>query len=164
MSDHPRDDSVAADDINEDKCRRCGISCHVAVPCRDRLVVVPGLHCKFLSQEDDGRFGCTVYADRYAQAPWCHSAAEAAPLGYLADDCPYGTPAGMGKIRLPDAEFDTVWPELLRKLRFWGLPIHVSEAALLAEVVRREGGTWRLEPWPGDAERVRLIRVQVGRA
>ncbi len=148
------------DGAHEDKCRRCGVSCHIAIPVRDRHIVVPGMHCKFLAEGTDGKFGCTVYADRFTQAPWCHHADVAAPLGYMADDCPYGTPAGMGKTRLSAVEFERTWPEILRKLRFWGVPIFTHEAALLAEVTRREGGQWRLEPWPGDEERLRLVRVR----
>lgn len=146
-----------ADDDHEAKCRRCGVSCHVAVPVRGRNIVVPGLRCRFLEPDGTG-FVCTVYADRFARAPWCHHAEVAAPLGFLADDCPYGTPEGYGKIRLPDDAFDTLWPDILRKLRNWGVPSYIHTDALLAEVSRREGGAWRLEPWPGDDERLRLLR------
>lgn len=146
-----------ADADHEGKCRRCGISCHMAIPSdRHGLVAVPGLRCQFLEQEPDGRFGCTVYLDRFARAPWCHHADEAAPLGYLASDCPYGTPPGLGKVRLPDDEFDRVWPEMLRKMRSWGVPIYVHRDALIAEVRRRTGIAYELEPWPGDPERLRL--------
>jgi hypothetical protein len=148
------------DDVHEDRCRRCGTSCHIAIPVRERHVVVPGVHCKFLSEGEDGKFGCTVYADRFTQAPWCHHADVAGPLGYLADDCPYGVPAGTGKVRLSEVEFARNWPEILRKLRFWGVPVYVHEASLLAAVSRREGGQWCLEPWPGDDERLRLVRLR----
>lgn len=142
---------------HEDKCRRCGSSCHVAVPTDLRgTVVVPGLHCEFLVAETGGKFACTVYQERFARAPWCHHADVAAPLGYLADDCPYGTPPGQGKIRLGEAEFAQVWPEILRKLRSWGVPSYINQQALLLEVTRRTGRTWTLDPWPGDAERLRL--------
>lgn len=162
---------VAAD--REDLCRRCGVSCHVAVPVRDgRTVVVPHLHCRFLAptvHTDDatpapgtpGGFGCTVYSDRFAQAPWCHTADDAAPQGFLADDCPYGTPPGMGKQRLPTGELNRLWPEILRRLRVWGVPAYIAPEPFLAEVARREGGRWRLDPWPGGIpgdERLRLVR------
>lgn len=145
------------DDAHEAKCRRCGVSCHMAIPSDTMgLVAVPGLRCQFLEQGQDGLFACTVYAERFARAPWCHHADEAAPLGYLASDCPYGTPPGLGKVRLADADFDRVWPEMLRKMRAWGVPIYVHREALLAEVRRRTGTAYVLEPWPGDAERLRL--------
>lgn len=129
----------------------------MAVPTeRHGLVAVPGLRCQFLEPGEADRFDCTVYAERFARAPWCHHADEAAPLGYLAEDCPYGTPPGLGKVRLDDATFDRVWPELLRKMRSWGVPVYVHRAALLAEVQRRTGTAYVLEPWPGDPERLRL--------
>ena len=151
-----------ADTDHEARCRRCGVSCHVAVPTdRSGAVAVPGLHCMYLRAEGDGKFGCSVYLDRFARAPWCHHADVAAPLGYLAHDCPYGTPPGLGKIALPEAEFAAVWPEILRKLRSWGVPAYIDRAALLAEVARRTGRRWLLEPWPGDDERLRLRSVTV---
>ncbi|MSP90421.1 MAG: hypothetical protein EXR79_01225 [Myxococcales bacterium] len=145
----------------EATCRRCGASCHVAVPIQGRTVVVPGLHCQFLAADGPGRFRCTVYADRFARAPWCHAARDVVSQGFLADDCPYGTPAGMGKVRLTDAEFDAVWPAVLRKLRSWGVPTYIGRAALLAEVARRQGEPWALEAFPGFSDRLRLVRVHL---
>jgi len=145
-----------SDTRHEDKCRRCGTSCHVAVPLRGRVIVVPGLHCEFLAAQPDGTFACTVYTERFARAPWCHHADVAAPLGYLADDCPYGVQAGYGKTKLPEAELAKVWPHLLKKLVDWGVPTFIARAALLAECERREGVAFVLEPWPGDPERLRL--------
>lgn len=148
---------------HEAKCRRCGTSCHVAVPTdKHGVVAVPGLRCMFL--ESDGElFACTVYADRFTRAPWCHHADVAAPLGYLATDCPYGSPPGEGKVRLSDTDFAAVWPEVLRKIRSWGVPAYVHQAALLAEVARRSGGEWVLEPWPGDPERLRLRHLPLSK-
>ncbi len=159
-----RTGSRRADPPHEQLCRRCGVSCHVALPVRERYVVVPGLHCKFLEEQENNTFGCRVYADRFEQAPWCHHAEIAGPLGYLAQDCPYGTPAGLGKVRVSEEEFAELWPELLGKIRFWGVPTYIDGARLLAEVVRRSGGSWRLEPWPGDSERLRLMRGSGGLA
>lgn len=121
--------------------------------------MVPGLHCRFLRAEPDGRFGCTVYADRFRLAPWCHHADLAAPLGFLADDCPYALSRGIqgGKIKLDEAELVDAWPQLLERIRSWGMPDMINRAALLREVSRREGGAWRLEVWPGDPERLRLL-------
>ena len=64
----------ASDAAHEDKCRRCGNSCHVAVPIGERAIVVPGLHCRYLVEDAPGHFGCSVYAERFAKAPWCHHA------------------------------------------------------------------------------------------
>jgi hypothetical protein len=136
----------------------------VSVPIDGRHVVVAGLHCTFLAATPDGRFRCTVYDERFERAPWCHSAKDAAPLGYLADDCPYGIAAGvqpgMGKTILPPAEFDAAWPAILRRIRSWGVPSFVNRDALLREIERREGDRWVIEPWPGlrDTLRVRPAR------
>ena len=131
-------------------------------------MVVPQLHCCFLKPTDPDRrpgdaggFGCTVYDRRFTMAPWCHTADDAGPQGFLADDCPYGTPPGEGKRRVSPEELDRLWPEILRRLRVWGVPAYVDREAFVAEVARREGGRWRLDPWlggsPGD-ERLRLVR------
>lgn len=148
------------DAAHEAQCRRCGISCHVAVPLgsgrRQRLIAVPGLHCRYLQQDLDGRFGCSVYAERFALAPWCHHADVAGPLGYLAHDCPYGTPAGQGKIRLTENELQAVWPELLWVIEQGGVPNFVDRDALLAEVGRREGRQFVLVPDPRDPEQLLL--------
>ncbi len=147
-----------ADPKHEGQCRRCGVSCHLAVPLDDRPIMVPGLHCQFLLEEPDGRFSCTVYNDRFDKAPWCHHADLAAPLGFLADDCPYALKQGIsgGKVRLSEDEMADVWPQLLERIRSWGVPVLIDRAALLREVSRREGSAWTLGVWPGDPERLRL--------
>lgn len=154
------------DPEHEAQCRRCGISCHVAVPHgmgrRERLIVVPGLHCRYLAQTADGQWGCTVYEDRFARAPWCHHADVAAPLGYLAHDCPYGSPPGKGKVRLAKVALDAIWPELLWTMTAHGLPDCIAHEPLLAEVQRRQGVAYTLQPWPGDPERLRLTAVRGG--
>lgn len=150
--------AATATATDEATCRRCGASCHVAVPAGPiGAVVVPGLHCQFLAADGD-RFTCTVYADRYARAPWCHSAAEAQPQGYLATDCPYG-PNADGKLVLPEDQFVTQWPAILRNLRAWGVPVYVHQQALLQQVEKRTRRKWTLQPWPGDPERLRLAPV-----
>lgn len=147
-----------ADDAHEGQCRRCGISCHLAVPLDDRPIMVPGLHCRYLRAEPDGRFNCSVYADRFRLAPWCHHADLAAPMGFLADDCPYALSRGIsgGKIRLSEAELVDAWPQLLERIRSWGVPVLIDRVALLREVSRREGGAWQLAAWPGDPDRLQL--------
>ncbi|MSQ85099.1 MAG: hypothetical protein EXR77_19865 [Myxococcales bacterium] len=143
------------DGAKEDLCRRCGASCHVAVPVDEMgAVVVAGLHCQFL-QRDGDRFACSVYTERFERAPWCHTAEQAQPLGYLASDCPYGAHQE-GKKTLPAAEFARVFPSILRNLRAWGLPTYIDRGAFLSELYTRTGRRWALDPWPGDAERLRL--------
>lgn len=141
----------ATDAAHEDKCRRCGNSCHVAVPIGERAIVVPGLHCRYLVEDAPGRFGCSVYAERFAKAPWCHHADVAGPLGYLGHDCPYGTP-GRGKERVSDAEFRQLWPHIWRILRSWGVPNFVDHDQFLAAMHARTGREWELVPMlqPGD--------------
>ena len=94
---------------HEALCRRCGMSCHFAVPVNGLAVVIDALRCKFLARSSDsgsdssaGQYHCTIYADRFAQAPWCHTADSALSGGFLAQDCPYakGTPGYGGKVRL----------------------------------------------------------------
>ena len=150
-----------SDTEHEDKCTRCGTSCHLAVPIGSRAIVVPGLHCKFLRAETDGRFSCTVYSERFERAPWCHHADAAAPKGFLSLDCAYARELGMkkGKERLSEAELEPIWPELLQRVRSWGVPDHIDREALLREVSRREGGAFELVPWPGDPGRWMLRSV-----
>lgn len=147
-----------ADSEHEDKCRRCGASCHLAVPHDDLAVVFPGLHCRYLSRESDGRFSCTVYPTRFEVAPWCHHADVAVPQGFMATDCPYAMEQGVtdGKSVLSEPELERIWPELLARVRAWGVPSFVGREALLREVTRREGTAWELVPWPGDPERLLL--------
>ena len=138
---------------HEAQCRRCGVSCHVAVPLGARVVVVPDLHCRFLLQPSPGTFACAVYAERFRAAPWCHHADVAGPLGYLAVDCPHGR-AEVGKVRVSEAEFAKLWPEIWRILRGWGVPAFIDQAAFLAMVARRTGRAWELVPWsvPADGD------------
>jgi len=161
MKDAHPDARVPSQPDREGLCRRCGASCHVAVPAGDRgAVVVPGLHCQFLGRDGD-RFHCTVYAERFLRAPWCHTALAAQPLGYLAVDCPYGAHPD-GKVTLGEAEFARAWPSILRNLRAWGVPVYVGRAPFLAEVERRTRRRWALDPWPGDPDRLRLRQVGLG--
>ncbi len=156
----------ATDPAHEDKCRRCGVSCHVAVPLGDRAIVVDGLHCKFLAEDAPGVFACAVYTDRFAQAPWCHHADVAGPLGYLGHDCPYGVP-GLGKQRVSDAEFRELWPHLWRILRSWGVPNFVHHEHFLAAMHARTGREWELvpmsdlsdQPFATDTQQMRLRAV-----
>lgn len=76
----------------EDRCRRCGMSCHPAIRIGKRAVIIPELHCRFLTRDPhSGLASCRVYARRFELAPWCLSAGQAAGMGALAHDCPYTT-------------------------------------------------------------------------
>ncbi len=151
-------DSQLTDQAREGLCRRCGASCHVAVPAGDLgSVVVPGLHCQFLVGDGD-RFACSVYERRFEAAPWCHTAQEAQPLGYLANDCPYGAHPE-GKVVLAQQDLDRTFPAILRNLRAWGVPTYIDRTALLAQLESRTRRRWALDPWPGDPERLRVRPV-----
>jgi len=161
MTAGPEDSQTApppTDPTREAVCRRCGTSCHVAVPAGDLgSVVVPGLHCQFLVA-DSGLFTCAVYDRRFEAAPWCHTAEQAQPLGYLAADCPYGAHPE-GKVALAPEALDRVFGTVLRNLRAWGVPTYIDRVALLRQLESRTRRRWALDPWPGDPERLRLRPV-----
>ena len=124
---------------HESKCQRCGVSCHVQM--RDYLlgdIVVEGMHCKFLVKEEGG-YACSVYAERYEKAPWCHSAEEAAPLGMLRVDCPYNT-TGLGKRRLSSEKYDEWWKNRRGEVLVTVHPHFISTEAFLQELCTREPG------------------------
>ncbi len=136
-------DRLARDDVADDNelCRRCGVSCHLAIPVNGLPIAVPGLHCRHLTEESRGRFGCAVYANRLEVAPWCHRAKDAAPLGFLARDCPYALRDGArnGKVRPGPAALRPLWPALLAEIRSQGVPFWVAQAPLV-EIFRRHAG------------------------
>ncbi len=138
--------SQRSDPQHEELCRRCGISCHLALRVNGTLVEVPGLRCKFLAPRGDRKWQCTVYKERFDKAPWCHHADEAVPLGFLARDCPYALNAGatVGKVRLREPLLSKVWPALLAAVIEEGVPRYVDQEAFLAEVERREGSPYEL--------------------
>ncbi|GEM_PF-2010406 len=152
-----------SDADHEAKCRRCGISCHLALPVggSTAMMVVPELHCRFLARMDDG-WGCTVYDERFERAPWCHHADDAAPIGLLARDCPHVVEAGIkrGKVVLREPLLSQYWPRMMAAIAQLGVPIHIDRDAFVAEVTRREGRPHELVAWPGDPERLRLVPVE----
>lgn len=117
-------------------------------------VVFPGLHCVFLAADQD-KFRCTVYAERFERAPWCHTAEAAQPLGYLARDCPYGAHPE-GKVAADEALLAKAMPTLLRNLRAWGVPAYIDRLAFLRSLEARTGRKWKLDGWPGDPDRLSL--------
>lgn len=154
-------DRLPSDATHESLCRRCGISCHLAIPINGIAVTVPGLHCKYLAEVARGRFECTVYPQRFELAPWCHHADEAAPLGYLARDCPYALRGGWraGKVRPGAAAAATVWPLMLAELERDGVPDWIDRPALQCELDRREGaGVLALKALSGMPGRLALVR------
>lgn len=136
-------------DEHESLCRRCGMSCHFAVPVNGLPVVIDALRCKFLGRDDEGRFACTVYDRRFELAPWCHTAEDALAQGLLAKDCPYarGIPGYRGKVRLSPQLLRQVLPALRAEVARAGVPIGAdpdAAAAFLAE----GGGTFSYAPSP----------------
>lgn len=156
--------SLRSDPQHEAQCRRCGISCHLALPVGSQMVEIPSLHCQFLAPQPDRKWTCTVYNERFEKAPWCHHATDAAPAGLLARDCPYAIAAGVkrGKIRLREPLLSRYWPQLFAGVQQEGVPRYVNQAAFLAEVARREGRAWELIDLGRDDNRLTLRPVRKG--
>lgn len=112
---------------HEALCRRCGMSCHFAIPVNGLAVVIDALRCKFLveAEGEPGRYHCTVYASRHSVAPWCHSAESALAAGFLAQDCPYarGHKGYRGKVRLSHSLLRQVLPAIITEILRVGIPI-----------------------------------------
>ncbi len=135
---------------HEALCRRCGMSCHFAVPVNGLAVVIDALRCKFLARSSGsgsdsvaGQYHCTIYADRFAQAPWCHTADSALSGGFLAQDCPYakGTPGYRGKVRLSSSLYQKVLPAIRAEIARVGIPIGAAVEPVLA-LLTESGGKW----------------------
>lgn len=152
--DSSSDDSGAAHDAHEALCRRCGMSCHFAVPVNGLAVVIDALHCKFLGRASDaevqagaGRYHCTVYERRFEVAPWCHTAESALAGGFLAQDCPYarGTPGYRGKVRLSPSLLRKVLPAIRGEVARAGIPSGADpdDALRFLQEGESEGGAWR---------------------
>ena len=138
-------DNVAMETAeHEALCRRCGMSCHFVVPVNGLAVVLDELHCKFLGKASDGRYHCTVYEDRYAKAPWCHSAESALSGGFLAQDCPYarGTPGYRGKVRLSASLLQKVKPAIIAEIIRLGIPCGADPEAVLP-LLPGPQGSWQ---------------------
>ena len=123
----------------ESKCERCGVSCHfTAQSTAQQQVAVWGLHCKFLRRLGE-KSECSVYANRFEEAPWCHHSSEAAPKGMLRSDCPYSE--GPGKTALRGADYDAQWPLLLAQVRHQVWPAWADAKDFLSELAARDPGT-----------------------
>ena len=129
---------------HEALCRRCGMSCHFAIPVNGLAVVVDALRCKFLARDDDGRYRCSVYERRFELAPWCHTAQGALAGGFLAKDCPYarGVPGYRGKVRLSAALLHKVLPAIRAEVARAGAPIGADPDAV-AQLLGHGGERWR---------------------
>ncbi|MFO0621085.1 MAG: hypothetical protein U0745_06795 [Polyangia bacterium] len=159
---------------HEALCRRCGISCHFAIPVNGLAVVIDALRCKFLSQieGEPGRYHCSVYASRYSVAPWCHSAESALHAGFLAQDCPYarGHKGYRGKVRLSASLQRQVLPAIRSEIVRVGIPIgadpdrvrlFLSESGTdFAYTVSADGSRYLFAPLSESAENGKTASAQ----
>lgn len=143
---------------HEATCRRCGTSCHPAIPVNGIPVVVPELSCRFLARGEGGHFHCTVYARRFEVAPWCRTVDESLAHGLLAHDCPYaaGIPNYKGKVRLKPRLLDSILPVLRAHVAEAGVPDMVDPEAA-RRFLEGDGSRWTYE-WDDEGERFRFRR------
>ncbi len=141
---------------HEALCSRCGTSCHYGVPVNGLSVIVDDLHCTFLVRTDDGRFACSVYEDRFRQAPWCATAEEALEQGLLSQTCGYvaaarakGPLAYRGKTRLHPRLEAKVLPAIRAEILARGAPAGVSLEGLRRFLARTGGGEFTVEEREG---------------
>ena len=132
---------------HEALCRRCGQSCHFAVPVNGRNTIVDDLHCTFLGKNEDGTFFCTVYERRFEEAPWCHTTDEALQDGLLAQDCPYarGVPGYKGKSWIKPEIRERAELAIREQLLAFGVPHGISQEGLFRFLAKTGGGDWKLE-------------------
>ncbi|HMU39049.1 MAG TPA: hypothetical protein PKE31_08540 [Pseudomonadota bacterium] len=133
-------------------CRRCGVSCHFAIPVNGLAVVLPELRCRYLAKVQtplpvataDERFHCTVYEDRFEKAPWCMTAERAAEGGFLAQDCPYtkGVAGYRGKVRLSASLRKQVEPAIVAEILRVGVPVGADPLAVLS-LLNKNGDRFR---------------------
>ena len=148
------------DEVHEAKCRRCGVSCHFAVPINGLPVVVDGIHCRFLEDTGQGTFRCGVYEERFEHAPWCHTVDSSLKNGLLAQDCLYasGVSGYRGKTRLSKRLEQRVLPHVRAELMAHGVPVGVSTEGVQRFMSRTGGGEWAFE-LSEDGSRFRLRPV-----
>jgi hypothetical protein len=138
-------DAALTHEEHEALCRRCGMSCHFAVPVNGLAVVIDALRCKFLAREEGGMYRCSVYERRFEAAPWCHTAQSALAGGFLAQDCPYarGVSGYRGKVRLSPALLRKVLPAIRAEVARAGAPIGVDPEVVAAFLAQEGGPAWR---------------------
>jgi uncharacterized cysteine cluster protein YcgN (CxxCxxCC family) len=130
-------------DEHEALCRRCGVSCHMALEVGAEKYVIEEIHCRFLGRGDDGRYACTVYEKRFEVAPWCHTAEDALKTGNLAFDCPYTRhiPGYKGKIWASSEVRGKLIPIVRKKLIADGLPLSGNPDSAL-KILTSGGENW----------------------
>ncbi len=104
------------------------MSCHTPIELGSKIVVIPEIHCRFLSRDAEGKALCQIYEHRHEIAPWCRTAEEAIPLNALAHDCLYaiGAPGFTGKRWAKDWEHEAIANVLRERLVTEGLTIEDS--------------------------------------
>jgi uncharacterized cysteine cluster protein YcgN (CxxCxxCC family) len=109
-------DKLAEKQDLEKYCVRCGECCHASVIIQTQngpaRITIPELPCKFL--EDNN---CTVYEDRFKQAPWCQDLYSAAIKGLLSTKvCPYVNTLENyhGAQRLSSEQYEKYKPVILK--------------------------------------------------
>lgn len=125
-------------------CTRCGTSCHFAVDINEVPVVIDELRCRFLARASDGRYGCSVYDDRFERAPWCADLNTALAEGLLGQTCPYvvaqGDPEYAGKHRLTKNERQVALPIIRQALLSEGAPLGACHDGLRDLLATTGGG------------------------
>lgn len=98
----------------ESVCTHCGDCCHASINTGKSIVVVPELPCRFLVAKSDGKFWCSVYADRFQKAPWCRDLLSGALTGAYPTSCNYmrGMEGYNGGILLNKGDYASVRPAL----------------------------------------------------
>ncbi len=99
---------------DEGLCKRCGRCCYAGIRIKGRMILLPGLPCKYLGFHPGGKAFCTVYQIRDVTG-WCNKVSAGSVRKELfPPDCPYveGIPDYRGKIVLSDSEFEQIKPIL----------------------------------------------------
>jgi hypothetical protein len=115
---------------DEGLCRRCGRCCVSATRVKGRMVMLPGLPCKYLVRLPQGPAACQIYEQRELTG-FCHRITrESIRKELFPPDCPYvqGITGYQGKIELPPADFEAVTPILRNLFRLADRPEFVRKS------------------------------------
>ena len=74
---------------HEALCTNCGACCFLTVRIGGGWGNGSTMRCPYLEGDAPGGYRCTVYADRYARAPWCKPIEAFVAQGAAPRDCPY---------------------------------------------------------------------------